>query len=211
MSTGIKYLDKVLGGYPDHNVLVEHDSGAGGTLLGLHYLLGGMREGENVGALVAGASANNLIKKLTAIGLGRDNIVYAGPEPEDFFRTIHERKRTQKECFDRLLIDSLSHIFMESGLGGVDPEVCSNSVKLKDFLADRLLSWEKHCGHVMALIHHKMVHPEVMLFLEESFEGVLRLEMTGGRKRVMKIIRWPWDVKKKTLYYSITEKGFVFK
>ncbi len=206
MTTGFPYLDKALGGYPEHSVLVEHDPGAGGTLLGAGYLLEGIRNGERIGVLLAGASSADVRKKLEDLGLfdGRNaRITLSGPDPEDLL----EELARMEECPDRLLIDSLSQMVMMGALEGVDPRVCRNVTRLKRFLSK--MGESRGCGHVMALMHYKIAHPEIRLFLEDAFEGVLRLEYSG-RTRVLRIVKWPWKVRKTVIPYKILREGLVF-
>jgi circadian clock protein KaiC len=93
LSTGIEGLDEVLGGGfpPGHMYLVEGESGAGKTTLGLHFLLAGRRRREPTLWITLSETERQLLQSASSHGWSLDGIEVCNPVGPEHVRRPEEK------------------------------------------------------------------------------------------------------------------------
>jgi len=219
LSTGVKELDRILGGGIPRGFLVAvaGEPGTGKTVLCLHFTWQGILDGDRVIYVTTEESRESVIRQAETLGmrlgdavargkaividalLGADRWSLRSLNPEDMVEKVVEAKRELGYGRARLVIDSMSAFWLDK------PAMAR---KYSYYLKKVLHKWD---FTILATTQYAITTSEAFGFgLEHIADGIIRFRrvVRGGRLRrfllVEKMRQTPHDLR---MYEVIIEPG----
>ncbi len=219
LSTGVKELDRILGGGIPRGFLVAvaGEPGTGKTILCLHFAWQGVLEGDRVVYVTTEESRGSVLRQAEVLGmklgeaveggkavvidalLGTDKWSLRSLNPEDLVQKVVEAKRELGYGRARLIIDSMSAFWLDK------PAMAR---KYSYYLKKVLHKWD---FTIMATTQYAISTSEAFGFgLEHIADGIIRFRRVVRRGRlrrfllVEKMRQTPHDLR---MYEVLIEPG----
>lgn len=165
INTGLARLDELIsGGLPKNSItLISGTPGSGKTILCYHYLMEGLKNGENCLYLTSDERINNIIKQANNIGFdfqqwlnnSKLKLMYLDLDKSTIHKEMEQEIKTGN--YTRVVIDSLTPItevpVWVSGINEIMPS--SDSTETKKYPVGSLSTTRMHIRRIMSLLNHK--------------------------------------------------------
>jgi circadian clock protein KaiC len=191
VSSGVASLDQLLGdGYPDRStVLITGPPGIGKQALGYWFTHSGLVRGD-VGLYVTRFAVHEVLQDIRAFGIDNPQMgpiwfasdsrgaKYDANDLAGLESNILDILRKNRGRRTRITIDILSSLLVLNA-----PET------VYKFLAQLFSEMKRHDVVLLATLEDGMHKPEVLVAMQELFDGVVELRMYEDRLRLLPLLR----------------------